>query len=163
MHRNTAIMRGKIVLLLLSLIAAPASAQQVAQVQLAYEAYAAGLEVMHMNAFLGLGPWNYRIDVDYHTTGVAGLLYRGHQINSVRGQWDNEHAQPLEFFGEGAWRGQQRRTLIDYDHGLPQIKELQPPQAAEREPVPVELQRDTMDTLSALAQLIRKVEHGKSC
>ena len=162
-HRNIASMCRAVVLLLLSLLAAPASAQQIAQVQLAYDTYAAGLEVMQMHAVFGLGPWNYRIDVDYHTTGLVGLLYHGHQTNTVRGLWDSEHAQPLEFFGEGAWRGQQRRTLIDYDHGLPQIRDLQPPQATEREPVPSELQRNTVDTLSALAQLIRKVEQGKSC
>ena len=51
----------------------------------------------------------------------------------------------------------QRRTLIAYDHGLPQIRDLQPPQETEREPVPPELQLHTMDTLSALAQLMRRV------
>ena len=57
----------------------------------------------------------------------------------------------------------QRRTLIGYDHGLPQVKELQPPQETEREPVPSELQLHTMDTLSALAQLMRRVEHDHAC
>jgi hypothetical protein len=132
-------------------------------VQLAYDTYAAGIEVMQMRAFFGLGPWNYHIDLDYHTTGLVGLLYRGHQTNTVRGVWDDQHAAPLEFFGEGVWRGQPRRTLIGYDHGLPLIKDLQPAQETEREPVPTELQRHTTDTLSALAQLMRKVELSNSC
>jgi hypothetical protein len=70
---------------------------------------------------------------------------------------------PAKFFGEGVWRGHERRTLIDYDHGLPQVKELQPPQETEREPVPLELRRHTIDTLSALAQLMRRVEHDHTC
>lgn len=147
---------------LLSLATATASAQ-VAQVDLAYDTYAAGIEVMQMHAFFSLGPWNYHIDLDYHTTGLVGLFYRGYQTNTVRGVWQDEHAAPLEFFGEGVWRGQPRRTLIDYDHGLPQIKDLRPPQESEREPVPPDLQLHTMDTLSALAQLMRKVERGNSC
>jgi hypothetical protein len=162
-HSNIGAMRRAVVPLLLCLLATPATAQQVAQVRLSYDTYAAGLEVMQMHAFLGIGPWNYRINVNYHTTGLVGLLYRGHQTNTVRGQWNEMHAEPLQFLGEGAWRGTQRRTLIDYDHGLPQIRDLQPPQQTEREPVPAELQRNTVDTLSALAQLIRTVEQGRSC
>jgi hypothetical protein len=136
---------------------------QVAQVQLAYDTYAAGVEVMQLHAFFGLGPWNYHIDVDYHTTGLVGLFYRGHQVNTVRGAWQGDQATPTEFFGEGVWRGHDRRTLIAYDHGLPQIRDLQPPQESEREPVPADMQLHTMDTLSALAQLMRRVAHDRTC
>ncbi len=146
-----------------ALLAAPANSAEVAQVRLAYDTYAGGIEVMQMRVFFGLGPWNYRIDLDYHTTGLVGLLYRGHQTNTVRGMWHDDQAAPLRFFGEGVWRGHDRRTLIGYDDGVPQILELQPPQETEREPVSPELQRHTMDTLSALAQLMRRVEHDHAC
>jgi hypothetical protein len=145
------------------LLASRAASAQVTQVQVTYDTYAAGIEVMQMRAFFGLGPWNYRISLDYHTTGLVGLLYRGHQTNSARGLWQDQHAAPSEFSGEGVWRGQERRTLIDYVNGVPEVKELRPPQASEREPVPPELQLHTMDTLSALAQLIRRVEHDRTC
>jgi hypothetical protein len=46
---------------------------------------------------------------------------------------------------------------------VPQVKELQPPQETEREPVPPEMQRHTMDTLSALAQLMRRVQKDHTC
>ncbi len=147
---------------LLLLATTPASAQ-VTRVRLSYDAYAAGIEVMQMQASFGLGPWNYHINVDYHTTGLVSLFYSGRQVNSVRGIWRDEQAAPLEFFGEGVWRGQTRRTLIDYDHGLPLVRELQPAQETEREKVPIELQMHTMDTLSALAQLMRKVGRERSC
>ncbi len=156
-------MRRAAVPLLLSLIAIPAAAQQVTQVHLTYDTYAAGIPVMEMRAFFGLGPWNYHIDVDYRTTGLVGVLFRGHQINSVRGLWDDENAAPAEFSGDGVWHGQQRHTLIDYNHGVPVVKVLEPPQETEREPVPQALQLRTVDTLSALAQLMRKVELTRSC
>lgn len=149
-------------LALLSLPTATASAQ-ITQVQVAYDTYATGVEVMQLDAFFGLGPWNYHIDLDYHTTGLVGLLYRGRQTNTVRGVWEDERAEPSEFFGEGVWRGRRRRTLIGYTHGLPQIKELSPPQESEREPVPPDLQLHSMDTLSALAQLMRKVQRRDIC
>jgi Protein of unknown function (DUF3108) len=145
------------------LLTNPAIPAEPVQMRLSYDTYAAGLEVMQMQAFFGLGPWNYRIDIDYHTTGLVGFLYRGHQVNTVRGAWQDDRAAPVEFSGEGAWRGQQRRTLIEYDHGHPEVRELVPPQQSEREPVPRDLQFHTMDTLSALAQLMRRVELDRSC
>lgn len=146
------------------LILAPGVADaQVTQVNLTYDTYAASLEVMQMHVFFGLGPWNYRINLDYRTTGLVGFFYRGHQVNTVRGVWNDEHAAPLEFFGNGVWHGQQRRTLIDYQDGQPIVKDLEPPQASEREPVPANMEHDTMDTLSALAQLMRNVELRHTC
>ena len=147
---------------LLTSAALPASAQ-VARVNLDYDTYAVGIEVMQMHAFFGLGPWNYQIHVDYHTTGLVGVFYRGNQVNSVRGTWDSEGAQPIEFSGEGVWRGNSRVTIMDYLDGQPLLKKLVPPQEAEREPVPSALQAHTIDTLSALAQLMRQVQQTGSC
>jgi hypothetical protein len=163
-QRNMAMMhRIAVTALGLAFLAPAGASAQVTQAQLAYDTYAAGIEVMQMQAHFGLGPWNYRLDLDYHTTGLVGVFYRGRQTNTVRGTWDDDQAMPAKFFGEGVWRGHERRTLIDYDHGLPHVKELQPPQETEREPVPLELRRHTIDTLSALAQLMRRVEHDHTC
>jgi hypothetical protein len=161
LQRNIKPMRRSAVIAFgLSLLSTTAAG---AQVQLAYDTYAAGIEVMQMSAFFGLGPLNYNIDLNYHTTGLVGVFYRGRQLNRVRGVWHDEQAWPLEFFGEGVWRGHERRTLIAYDNGLPKVRELEPPQDSEREPVPLELQRRTMDTLSALAQLMRHVQRDQTC
>lgn len=135
----------------------------VTQVNLTYDTYAASLEVMRMHVFFGIGPWNYRINLNYQTTGLVGFFYRGQQVNTVRGTWENGQASPLEFFGDGIWRGHRRRTLIDYDNGIPDVKVLEPPQDSEREPVPRDMQLHTVDTLSALAQLMRKVELQRTC
>jgi Protein of unknown function (DUF3108) len=145
------------------LVVSPAASAEPEQVQLTFDTYAAGIEVMQLTAYFGIGPWNYQIRIDYHTTGLVGLLYRGSQVNTVRGAWQDDRASPVEFFGHGEWRGQQRRTLIDYDHGLPVVRDLVPPQQSEREPVPRDLQLHTMDTLSALAQLMRRVGHDHTC
>jgi hypothetical protein len=154
------------IMLLLGLLAyqsIPASAQQFTQVNLTYDTYAVGTRVMQMKVFFGVGPWNYQINLAYHTTGLVGVFYRGNQVNTVRGAWDEGAPQPIEFFGKGVWRGQPRTTLIDYDHGQPEIKTLIPPQEAERETVPPDLRTHSLDTMSALVQLMRKVEQSGSC
>ena len=62
----------------------------------------------------------------------------------------------VEFSGEGIWRGLHRNTLIDYSHGQPRIRSLVPPNETERQAVSAELQANTMDILSALAELMRQ-------
>jgi hypothetical protein len=163
--RQHARLCGSAAVIIVSLIGTSAAAEDtpVTQVQLAYDTYAAAMEVMRMDVSFSLGPWNYRINLDYHTTGLVGFFYRGHQVNTVHGNWDNGRAEPLEFSGDGVWHGRERRTLIDYDNGQPDVKILLPPQESEREPVPREMQLHTMDTLSALAQLMRNVEIKHDC
>lgn len=153
----------RIVFSLLAVLPLRAVAEPVSQVHLNYDTYALGVEIMQMHAFFGMGPWNYQIALDYHTTGLVGLFYRGQQVNTVRGLWRDDHPLPLEFFGEGVWHGQRRETLIDYNHAVPEVKRLEPPQRDEREPVPTDMRQGTMDTLSALAALMHEVAANKRC
>ncbi|MBV8520746.1 MAG: DUF3108 domain-containing protein [Acetobacteraceae bacterium] len=158
-------MRNRIRLLLMPCLfgAVAARAQSVSQLHTGYSMYARGLEVAELEAGFGLGPWNYQMQLTYHTTGLVGLLFRGHQLTTVQGAWQGDRPAPLRFWGDGVWRGEARQTLIDYNHGQPVIRSLVPPNDAEREPVPAQLQANTVDTLSALALLIRKVQDTGRC
>ncbi|MBS0558495.1 MAG: DUF3108 domain-containing protein [Proteobacteria bacterium] len=133
------------------------------QLHVDYDTYAAGLDVVRLRAGFGLDATRYRMALAYHTTGLAGLFLRGHQVSTVEGLWDGGLPEPMRFLGDGYWRGEPRRTLIDYQKGLPLIREMQPPNDAERDPVPPELQRNTVDTLSALALLMRRVADSGRC
>ncbi|MDR3538591.1 MAG: DUF3108 domain-containing protein [Acetobacteraceae bacterium] len=128
-----------------------------------YDTYAAGLDVAEVEAGFGLGPWSYQVRLAYHTTGFVGFFYRGHQFNEVDGSWREDEPVPTEFSGEGEWRGQSRLARIDYRNGHPQIRTLVPPNEAEREVVPDALQANSIDTLSALADLIRHVADTGRC
>jgi hypothetical protein len=140
-----------------------AHAQSVSLLHAGYGMYARGLEVAKLKAGFGFGPWNYHMQLIYHTTGLVGWLFRGHQLTTVQGAWQGDRPAPLRFWGNGVWRREARQTLIDYNHGQPVIHSLVPPNDAEREPVPAELQANTVDTLSALALLIRKVQDSGRC
>ena len=142
---------------------APGAPLGAAQLHVDYDTYAAGLDVVRLRAGFGLDATRYRMALAYHTTGLAGLFLRGHQVSTVEGVWDSGLPEPVRFFGDGYWRGEPRRTLIDYQKGLPLIREMQPPNDAEREPVPPELQRNTVDTLSAVALLMRRVADSGRC
>jgi Protein of unknown function (DUF3108) len=72
-------------------------------------------------------------------------------------------AEPSRFVGEGWWRGIDRRVDIEYKDGKPIIRRLIPANDSEREPVPDALQANTIDTLSALAEMIRVVDATGRC
>jgi Protein of unknown function (DUF3108) len=128
-----------------------------------YETYAAGLHVAEVDSGFSFGPWNYQMDLGYHTTGMVGLFFRGHQFDRVTGSWHDRRAAPSEFVGQGTWRGVDRLAVIEYRQGKPVISQLLPPNADEREPVPDALQEHSIDTLSALAELIHVVAETGRC
>jgi Protein of unknown function (DUF3108) len=128
-----------------------------------YETYAAGLHVAEVESGFSFGPWNYQMNLGYRTTGMIGFFFGGHQFDSVSGSWQGERAEPSLFLGQGAWRGAVRLTEIAYRRGQPAIRQLVPPNADEREAVPDSLQANTIDTLSALAELIHVVQDTGRC
>ncbi len=131
-----------------------------------YEVHAAGMVVMRAAVLLDLDApgGGYRVMTQVRLTGMAGLLSSGEQLTSAEGRWQGARPEPLRYRVEGTWRGAPRRIVLDYPSpGVPVLRVLVPPNEAEREPVPPDLQRGTMDSLSALAQLTRTVAATGRC
>ncbi len=145
------------------LLAAPAVAEDAGNLHATYQTYAAGLHVADATAEFGFGRWSYQLRVAFHTTGLVGFFYQAHQVNSVTGSWTEHSLAPHEFTLDGLWRDQQRATLIEYDAGTPRVRTLVPPNGPERQTVPPDLQANTVDTLSALAGMIRTVALSGRC
>ncbi|HTB44831.1 MAG TPA: DUF3108 domain-containing protein [Acetobacteraceae bacterium] len=145
------------------LIPVPALAQDVPETHARYNLYAAGFHVMELDAAFGFGPHHYQVQLAYHTTGVVSLFHHGHQLNTVVGTWDAGRPDPQQFHSIGVWQGEDKVTLIDYLHGQPLIRSLIPSQEKEREPVPLSLQQNSVDSLSALALLVRRVADTGRC
>lgn len=141
---------------------APASAP-VAHVSASYDAYAAGLQVAEMQARVALDPAAYRMRLSYHTTGLLGALAPGRQDGGVDGLWERDRASPQRFWGNGVWRGADRRTEMVFHGGQPEVVELVPPNDADLEPVPAEMQAGTIDSLTAMAQVLRQVAATGRC
>jgi hypothetical protein len=131
--------------------------------RLTYSVYAAGLHVADVETRLASGPWTYQLDLAYHTTGLVGFFDRGRQLNSVNGTWQADQADPESFNGVGVWRGHDRVARIDYENGMPIIRQLVPANEAERQPVPPAMQAHSIDTLSALLELLRTVAQTGRC
>jgi hypothetical protein len=150
-------------LLMLSVPCVALGQSSPASLHVSYATYAASLQVAEVDAGFGLGPYTYQMNLAYRTTGFVGLVNRGHQLSTVSGTWHGADAVPSRYFGEGVWRGQRRVADIDYEHGLPTVRQLVPPNEAERELVPTSKRENAIDTLSALVELIRNVGQTGRC
>ncbi|WP_428534336.1 DUF3108 domain-containing protein [Rhodopila sp.] len=128
-----------------------------------YQTYAAGLPVAEVDSGFSLGQRQYRMKLDYRTTGVAAWFIGGHQSDSVIGTWSGEQALPTRFVGKGQWHGEHRMVEIDYTRHKPEVRRLVPLNLDDREPVPDALKADSIDRLSAVAELIRIVQDTGHC
>jgi len=147
----------------LATVPGAALAQAPLSARLSYGSYAAGLHVAEVDAKVGLGQNDYQITVSYHTTGLTSVFVNGRQDDVVTGSWNGSVPRPARFVGIGRWRGEDRIARIEYDRGAPVVRELKPSNDEEREPVPLALQQNTIDGVSALAQLLRTVDRTGRC
>ena len=80
-----------------------------AAVEAHYEAYAAGIEVIDVDASIDVGVAAYRIRLDFRTVGALNLVLRSHQDTTVDGRIvsgpGGERAEPARFFSAGRCGG----------------------------------------------------------
>ncbi len=140
-----------------------ARAQPAVSASLSYVTTVAGLSVLHTDADVELGQEGYRVDVASRTAGTYGVLFRGETYSLAQGRWAGGLVAPARFAISGHWRGKPRRSLIEYQSGVPTVLRMVPANEEEREPVPPSLQRETIDTVSAAARLVRQVTRTGRC
>ena len=147
----------------LLLAAAPARAQPM---KASYVVRAAGLTVMDIEASFDLSDSSggYVLEIRTHMRGVASLFRSGTMTTRATGNWADGRPQPRRYVAQGVWGGEQRSTVVDYLDGQPVLRQLLPPlDTDEREPVPAAAQRGTMDSLTAVATLLRPVRDSGRC
>lgn len=141
----------------------PRPAQLPAMAQLAYAGYVAGFNVMNARAGFRLSPDGYALGVSFQTAGMIGALFRGDNLSLAEGAWSGSRPMPRDYLSGGTWRGNPRHVEIAYPDGQPHVVTVVPPEDNEREPVPEAMQRGTVDTLSAVAELLHTVALTGRC
>ncbi|MGH7054011.1 MAG: DUF3108 domain-containing protein [Stellaceae bacterium] len=152
-------------LLGLLLLAAPsaAGAQAPVSLRLTYLTYARGFTTLKLVATLELSAAGYQVAIGYHTLGMVGFFFPGHDTAQAAGSWQAGKAAPLRFASEGAWGGRPFDVEITYPGGVPEVRRLVPTEARKRESVPAALRQQTIDTVSAIALLLARVADGEGC
>ncbi len=129
-----------------------------------YAAYSSGLNVVDMDARLALTRQSYRLELSYRTTGFVGALVQVHGNTRVEGSFGANRPLPRELFSTGSVRGVPHVTQIEWIKGKPTILQMVPPIADDnRDPVPEIDQAGTVDSLSAIAEIMRNVAATGRC
>ncbi|WP_458093350.1 DUF3108 domain-containing protein [Roseomonas sp. WA12] len=149
--------------LALGVLLAAAPVARAETIAATYTVQAAGLTVMEVTATLDITDRGYTIESRTRMRGVASAFASGQMTTRVEGVWEGNLARPRRYVAEGVWRGENRRTVVEWPNNQPVIRTMIPPNDQERQPVPEADQRNTIDNLSAIAQLIRQVRRYGSC
>ena len=143
-----------------AMAAEPAPVEPVA---VTYVAYAAALPVLRLHASYAIGASAYEVKLAFDTAGVFGILLHAHVESTATGRLEDSRAVPERYSSAGSIRGRPHVIRMDYADGAPHIVELSPPADDEHEPVPVALQAGTIDSLSAMAELVSSVARTGRC
>jgi hypothetical protein len=150
-------------LIALLLLLSPAGLGPAAAVEALYQVTQTGFAVVEITAQFESRPEGYWMRSVSRAIGI-GRLFAPHEIQSeVEGAWRAEGVAPRRYQAEGHWRGDTRRTVLLYREGMPQPLELEPPEGATNEPVPLPARRGTIDVLSAFALVSRTVTQTGRC
>jgi hypothetical protein len=128
-----------------------------------YAGYSHGLTVLKLAGSLTLTPGGYQAHVTFHTAGLIGMIVHSDNDSEAAGSFAGGTAHPQRFVGTGHLRGTARATRIDYVDGNPVVRVISPPVEQERTPISPADTAHTVDTLSAVALLIRQVGETGTC
>ncbi len=128
-----------------------------------YTGYSHGFVVLKLTGTLMLTKSRYDAHVVFHTAGLAGLAVHADTDSRVSGSLQGRQALPSLFEVSGRLRGVERLTRISYRDGNPVVLALSPPVEQERSVVPPQQSAHTIDTLSAMALLIRQLGQTGQC
>jgi hypothetical protein len=145
---------------------APAARAAEPPVLASYTAYFSGFSVATLDAALHLDAERYRLAALMRTAGILAAFIRGEQTAEVEGVVRPNSGiglAPARYAMEGRWRDRLRRIAMRWPGGEPEVLALIPANTEEREPVPAELRHGTIDTLSAIVSLLRRVTETGRC
>ncbi|MFQ3622248.1 MAG: DUF3108 domain-containing protein [Acetobacteraceae bacterium] len=137
-------------------LAAQAPAASAAAIDAHYTARVSGFRVMTIDVAAQLGHDSYEVRARARSSGLAVLSTRFDQTAVAEGRITPSAVLPRLFRAEGDWQGERRLVELSLTEPSPRVV-LQPPEVAEREPVPLPMARGGVDTLTALVAVSRQV------
>ncbi|MCK6449410.1 MAG: DUF3108 domain-containing protein [Alphaproteobacteria bacterium] len=132
--------------------------------RLDYEAYIGGFRILSIVSAVRWDADDYDIEVAALTRGVVGWIgdWRGRGVS--HGTVDNGLLRPARSRSDTTWRGETRFTDVTYAADGSVVTAAKPSNEEDnRDPVPPQLARNTIDILSALVALVRKVGATGRC
>lgn len=134
-------------------------------VKLDYALYVGGVGVLDFSASYRASDVSYRLHLKAATEGFLGQVANWSADISAEGRrLPGELPRPALYRSISSWRDKPRNTTVEYGaDGQPTVTVADPPPSKDREPVPPELRRETVDPLSAVVAVLADVAEGRGC
>jgi len=150
------------------LVAAPAFAEDAPvkpAVALDYKIYIGGLEALSATATIGSDAAHYDIEIKAVTAGAVGRMMPWTVNIGSRGNVSGETLQPVEHAQTNNFQGKDRSVVLRYDGhgGFIDRKVMPDAQEDQRDEVPADMTRDTLDIVSGVMAGLRTVDRTGSC
>ncbi len=130
---------------------------------LVFRIVSGGFAAVQLQGNARLDAGGYGISLAFQTVGMYALFKHERIASHVVGRWNGDNAEPVAFRSAGISRGVKRRIAIDYHRGDPVLRALVPAIDPRRLPVPPSFGPGTIDTLSAMALIDRRIGQTGSC
>ncbi|WP_244434201.1 DUF3108 domain-containing protein [Azospirillum sp. B506] len=158
---RTALMAAGLSLSLLPLTMAVALAEPV---KAAYRVFVGGITALDVDATLEVTGDRYRIAVSATTGGTIGRLFSWRTDSQSDGLVHGDDLRPANHRQTSQLRGEPRNVTLTYGpQGDVSASVTPPPEKDDREAVPPALQRDTLDPLTAVLDLLFTVGASQQC
>ena len=138
------------------------AAEAARTIRLSYVLFGHGFHVMDVSVEFRLAPQSYSMRLNDHTVGLLGFMAHTDVTSTATGRFVPGGVQPVHFESSGFSRGAQRDTVLDYVDGNPVVRVLTP-REPRRDPVDPARTRGSIDTLSAMADMVHLVQEGGRC
>ena len=134
-------------------------------VALDYKIYIGGLEALAATVTIDSDPSRYEVRIDAQTAGMIAKMFPWIVKIQSTGNMAGDHLQPLQHEQTTNFQGKDRSVILDYDgHGGFLDRRVVPDaHEDERDQVPPELTRNTLDIASAILAGLKKVDQTGSC
>lgn len=134
-------------------------------VGLDYKIFIGGLEALAASVTIAADPNRYDVEIKARTAGAIGKLFPWLIDIGSKGNVAGGTLQPVEHAQTSNFQGKQRSVILDYDgHGGFLARRVVPDaHEDQRDEVPPEQTRDTLDIVSAVLAGLRNVDKTGSC
>jgi hypothetical protein len=134
-------------------------------VGLDYKIFIGGLEALAASVTIASDPKRYDVEIKARTAGAIGRMFPWLIDIGSKGNVNGDRLQPVEHDQTSNFQGKEREVVLAYDGhgGFLDRKVVPDPHEDQRDEVPSELTRDTLDIVSAVLAGLRNVDRTGSC
>lgn len=144
---------------------ARAAALEPGRVALTYEVYSGGFHLLTVDLDLAMVGERYGVTTRLQTAGFLSWFLTWSQVSASEGTILNDTMAPVRHRSEGQVRGRKRSVEIDYDKGQVSAVRVDPPPVddEDRDEVPLAMQREGVDPMSAILGAVQRLSAGRGC